>query len=219
MVLLIPWQNLRPMEASATRDGGDTADRDVLIEVQDDRIVAVTTGVAAAAAHHLRGLTLPGFADAHTHAFHRALRGHTHGGAGSFWTWREEMYALAAPLDPDSYHRLARAVFGEMVLAGITCVGDVHYRHHQPDGGACADPNEMSAVLVAAAADAGLRITLLDTCYLRGGPTIAVWTRCSAGSATASTSSRSSGRGPSPTDNFDTTRAGGRASHSRDVRD
>ena len=67
-----------------------------------------------------RGLTLPGLANAHSHAFHRALRGRTHDGVGSFWTWREQMYALAATLDPTTYQRLARAVFAEMALAGIT---------------------------------------------------------------------------------------------------
>ncbi|WP_253854765.1 formimidoylglutamate deiminase [Prauserella alba] len=118
----------------------------------------------------LRGLTLPGMANAHSHAFHRALRGRTHGDRGTFWTWRELMYRLAERLDPDSYYRLARAVYAEMVLAGYTSVGEFHYLHHGPGGRRYADPNAMSAALVAAAADAGIRICLLDTCYLAGGP-------------------------------------------------
>ena len=56
-----------------------------------------------------------------------------------------------------------------MALAGITCVGEFHYVHHQPDGTPYADPNAMGDALIQAAADAGLRITLLDTCYLSGG--------------------------------------------------
>ena len=48
------------------------------------------------------GLTLPGFANAHSHAFHRALRGRTQRGTGSFWTWRRQMYEVAATLDPDA---------------------------------------------------------------------------------------------------------------------
>ncbi|WP_156251463.1 formimidoylglutamate deiminase [Pseudactinotalea terrae] len=119
----------------------------------------------------LRGLVLPGLANAHSHAFHRALRGRTHGEGGTFWTWRTRMYAVAARLDPDSYLALARASYAEMVLAGITSVGEFHYLHHAPGGTRYADPLAMSTALVQAAADAGLRLTLLDTCYLAGGLT------------------------------------------------
>ncbi|SCL52972.1 formiminoglutamate deiminase [Micromonospora citrea] len=149
---------------------------DVLIETADGRITGVTpltggpgvtTGVEVLGdAVRLPGLTLPGLANAHSHAFHRALRGRTHGGRGDFWTWRDRMYAVAARLDPDSYLALARAVYAEMALAGITCVGEFHYLHHDPDGTPYADPNAMSEALVEAAAHAGIRITLLDTCYL-----------------------------------------------------
>jgi formiminoglutamate deiminase len=76
------------------------------------------------------------------------------------------MYAVAARLTPDSYRALARAVYAEMALAGITCVGEFHYLHHDTGGTRYADPNEMSAALVGAAAEAGIRITLLDACYL-----------------------------------------------------
>ncbi len=119
----------------------------------------------------LPGVVLPGLANTHSHAFHRALRGRTHGGGGSFWTWREQMYALSKRLTPDTYLALARAAYAEMVLAGVTVVGEFHYVHHGPEGRPYADPNAMSAALVAAAADAGLRLTLLDTCYLAGGLT------------------------------------------------
>lgn len=117
----------------------------------------------------LPGLTLPGFANAHSHAFHRALRGRTHHDRGTFWTWRDLMYAVADRLDPESYHRLARAVFAEMAMAGVACVGEFHYLHHGPGGVAYADPNAMGEALIAAAADAGIRITLLDTLYLQAG--------------------------------------------------
>src|SRR6188472_1978509 len=113
----------------------------------------------------LAGVVLPGLANGHSHAFHRALRGRTHEGGGTFWTWREEMYAVAARLDPDSYFALARQVYAEMVEAGYTCVGEFHYLHHDRDGHAYADPNAMGAALIAAAAEVGIRLTLLDTCY------------------------------------------------------
>ncbi|MCW3815482.1 formimidoylglutamate deiminase [Micromonospora sp. DR5-3] len=152
---------------------------DVLIEAEGGRITAVTPlvggGTPAAGVEVLRdavrlpGLTLPGLANAHSHAFHRALRGRTHYGRGDFWSWRDVMYAVAPRLDPESYLALARAAYAEMALAGITCVGEFHYLHHGPDGTPYADPNAMSAALVEAAAHAGIRITLLDTAYLTAG--------------------------------------------------
>lgn len=143
---------------------------DVLIEFDGGRFTAVTPGVAAPDdATRLPGLTLPGFANTHSHAFHRALRGRTHDGLGTFWTWRDRMYEVAGRLDPDTYLALATAVYGEMALAGVTCVGEFHYLHHQPDGAAYDDPNAMGAALVEAAARAGIRLTLLDTCYLTAG--------------------------------------------------
>jgi formiminoglutamate deiminase len=146
---------------------------DVLIEAAGDRFTAVTPGVPAAdlpaGTTRLTGLTLPGLANAHSHAFHRALRGITQLGRGTFWTWRERMYEVADRLDPGSYLDLARAVYAEMALAGITCVGEFHYLHHDRGGVPYADPNEMGRALIEAAGQAGLRICLLDTCYLSGG--------------------------------------------------
>jgi formiminoglutamate deiminase len=150
--------------------------RDVLIEIADGRFTSVTpnaalpnTGPLGPGATRVPGVVLPGFANAHSHAFHRALRGRTHAGGGTFWTWRDAMYALASRLDPDSYLDLARAVYAEMALAGITTVGEFHYVHHAPGGRRYDDPNAMGRALQQAARDAGLRLTLLDTCYLAGG--------------------------------------------------
>jgi len=152
--------------------GGDHAVAEVLVDVDETtgRITAVTPGAERPGdAVHLRGLTLPGFANTHSHAFHRALRGRTHAGGGTFWTWREEMYAVAARLTPDSYYALARATFAEMALAGFTCVGEFHYVHHDTGGVPYADANAFGDALIRAAGEAGIRITLLDTCYLTGG--------------------------------------------------
>jgi len=120
-------------------------------------------------ARHLRGVVTAGLANAHSHAFHRALRGRTHDGGGTFWTWRERMYALADRLDPDSYLALATAAYAEMVLGGVTCVGEFHYLHHGLRGRPYDDPNTMGEVLREAARRAGIRLTLLDACYLDGG--------------------------------------------------
>ncbi|NUK91760.1 formimidoylglutamate deiminase [Streptomyces lunaelactis] len=140
----------------------------VALDVTDGRITAVRKGIVAPppGATVLRGLTIPGLANAHSHAFHRALRGIVQVGSGTFWTWREFMYQVASRLTPETYFDLARAVYAEMALAGITSVGEFHYVHHAPGGTPYADPNAMGEALIAAAADAGIRITLLDTAYL-----------------------------------------------------
>jgi formiminoglutamate deiminase len=150
--------------------GGDRVSDRVLLEVAGERISAVRAGADRPAdAVHLAGVTVPGMANAHCHAFHRALRGRTHRGGGTFWTWRQDMYRVAERLTPDSYYALARALYAEMALAGISCVGEFHYVHHGPGGAEYRDRNAMGEALLAAAQAAGIRITLLDTCYLAGG--------------------------------------------------
>ena len=143
--------------------------RDVTFEVVGGRFTGVSAESPRGDAQVLPGVVLPGLANAHSHAFHRALRGRTHDGGGTFWTWRERMYAVAARLDPDSYLALATATYAEMALAGITTVGEFHYLHHAPGGVSYGDPNSMGEALRQAAADAGIRLTLLDTCYVAGG--------------------------------------------------
>jgi formiminoglutamate deiminase len=144
----------------------------VVVEMQDGVFTGVSSGSTDGPpedAARLVGLTIPGLANCHSHAFHRALRGRTQRGRGTFWTWREQMYDVASRLTPDSYFELARATYREMVLGGVTSVGEFHYLHHGRDGTPYDDPNAMSHALVAAAHEAGLRIALLDTCYLASG--------------------------------------------------
>jgi formiminoglutamate deiminase len=142
----------------------------VRIEVDDGIITAVTPKATPGQDDiRLDGVLGAGLANGHSHAFHRGLRARTHGGIGDFWTWREQMYALARVLTPETYFRLARAVFVEMVCAGFTVVGEFHYLHHDVDGRPYADPNAMGHALMSAAREAGIRMTLLDTCYLQGG--------------------------------------------------
>jgi formiminoglutamate deiminase len=142
----------------------------VRIVVDGGRITEVRTDVDPTPGDvRLTGVVFPGFANAHSHAFHRALRGRTSDSGGSFWTWRQQMYALADRLDPDSYLALARATYAEMALAGVTCVGEFHYLHHAPGGRRYADANAMGEALISAASDAGIRLTLLDACYVAGG--------------------------------------------------
>lgn len=150
--------------------GGPTLRADVVIESRDGIITRVSTDdVTPPRAQRLRGMVLPGLANAHSHAFHRALRGTTHRQGGDFWLWRERMYEVASALTPEGYERLATAVFVEMALAGITTVGEFHYLHHQPGGTPYADPNEMGHALVRAARTAGVNIALLDAGYFSAG--------------------------------------------------
>jgi formiminoglutamate deiminase len=159
--------------------GGPDVAAGVRIRIDGDRIAEVTPDAPAPGSADasppatdavvLRGVTLPGFANVHSHAFQRSLRGRTQRRRGTFWTWREAMYEAAAELTPDDYLALATATFGEMARAGITLVGEFHYLHHGPDGTPYADANAMGHALAQAAANAGVRLTLLDTCYLHGG--------------------------------------------------
>lgn len=120
-----------------------------------------------------RALVLPGMVDGHSHAFQRAIRGATHrrghGDPSSFWSWRTAMYAAANALDPEGVHAITRACFAEMLARGITCVGEFHYLHHDPEGRPYADPNELSRQVIRAAADVGIRLCLLEVYYARAG--------------------------------------------------
>ena len=142
----------------------------VRMTVTDGRFDSIETGVPAQAGdRRLTGLVLPGLANGHSHAFHRALRGRTQVDGGTFWSWRKAMYAAARRLDPDRYLRLVTAVYAEMALAGYTVVGEFHYLHHDQLGRHYAEPNAMGLALIEGARRAGLRLTLLDVCYLSGG--------------------------------------------------
>ena len=151
--------------------GGDQVASDVLVEVTNGSITGLTVGAGAppAGVHRLLGLVLPGLVNTHSHVFHRVIRGRVQSGAADFWAWREVMYAAARALDPDRLYRLALATYAEMATAGITAVGEFFYLHHDAGGRRYADPNAMGLAVVAAAADAGIRITLLDACYLQAG--------------------------------------------------
>jgi formiminoglutamate deiminase len=132
------------------------------------------------------GLTIPGLVNDHSHAFHRALRGRTQRDRGTFWAWREQMYAVAGRLEPDSYRELATATYREMLAAGFTSVTEFHYLHHRPDGTPYDASNAMRHALEQAAAEVGIRLTLLDTCYLSSGfgkPVEGVQVRYSDGTA------------------------------------
>jgi formimidoylglutamate deiminase len=121
----------------------------------------------------LRGRALlPGLVNAHSHAFQRVIRGRTEyrgSASDSFWTWREMMYAAAERLTPEDIYDASRMAFMEMLLSGVTSVGEFHYLHRTPGGGEYDDPNLLALEVVRAARDAGLRIALLRVAYARAG--------------------------------------------------
>jgi formimidoylglutamate deiminase len=111
---------------------------------------------------------IPGFVNAHSHAFQRGLRGlgeRFPAGAGSFWSWREAMYGLVESLDAATLSRLCTQAFGEMLDAGITTVGEFHYLHHATEK----SDYEFDRVVLLAAAAVGIRIVLLNAYYTTGG--------------------------------------------------
>ncbi len=136
------------------------------VEVDDAGTIA---GVGPGAEPPYDGdFALPALANAHSHAFQRALVGHGEVRAGddSFWSWREAMYRLAARVDPDSMYAVARLAYAEMLGAGFTAVAEFHYLHHLPDGGR---GTAMADAVVAAARDTGIRLRLLPVYYHTGG--------------------------------------------------
>jgi formimidoylglutamate deiminase len=117
---------------------------------------------------------LPGLVNGHSHAFQRLIRGRTEyvasgQGTDDFWSWREAMYRAAEALNPEEVYVASRQAFLEMVLAGITSVGEFHYLHHQPDGTPYVERNALAYEVIRAARDVGLRIVLLRVGYARAG--------------------------------------------------
>ena len=126
-------------------------------------------------------IRLPALTTAHSHAFQRAMRGTAQRRAAGttsampppvddFWTWRGQMYRLAASLTPESIARISRVAFRELARAGVHTVGEFHYIQHQADGTPYDDRTLLSDIVVQAAKAEGLRIALLRVAYHRAGP-------------------------------------------------
>lgn len=155
-------------------EGEFKSDRAVLIE--DGRITqvgAITALPTTATVEKLPGRALlPGMVNVHSHSFQRAIRGRTQwkpeGEDADFWSWREAMYRAVLTISPDDLYQISLFCFIEMLLAGYTTVGEFHYVQRDPDGHAYADPNELAGVVIRAAQAAGIRVALLNVCYVTG---------------------------------------------------
>lgn len=150
--------------------------KDALVTLgPDGRILGVQPDTGHAAADVVRmGSVVPGFFNAHSHAFQYAMAGlaeHLPAGAAGddFWSWREAMYALALRVSPEDVETIAATLYAELLRHGYTHVAEFHYVHHAPDGTPYADLGELSGRLVAAAERTGIRLTLLPVFYQRGG--------------------------------------------------
>ncbi len=147
----------------------------VLVEIEGTRIAQVRvapTAEAAAGATRVRGITLPGLANLHSHTFQRGFAGLTErrGDADDhFWTWREAMYRFVRLLDPDAIEAIAAQAFVEMLEGGFTACAEFHYLHHTADGTPYDDRGELAGRIVAAAAASGIGLTLLPVLYVHGG--------------------------------------------------
>jgi len=147
------------------------ADR-VRVQVEDGVVRGLRADADPEAGDERGGIAAPGLPNLHSHAFQRAMAGLTEvrGPEGdSFWTWRELMYRFVGDLTPDDVEAIAAQAFLEMLETGFTRVGEFHYLHHRPDGGAYADVAEMAARIAAAAEAAGIGLTLLPVFYAHSG--------------------------------------------------
>ncbi len=131
------------------------------------------SGDLATAARLPNRAILPGLVNVHSHAFQRVIRGRTEHRSGAerdtFWTWRESMYHAATRLSPEAMYHAARMAYLEMLLSGITCVGEFHYVHHSLGGVPYQDRNLLAEEVLRAGMETGLRVALLRTAYVRAG--------------------------------------------------
>jgi formimidoylglutamate deiminase len=146
---------------------------DLVVRVAGDLIESVGPPRPQERVTRLAGrVLLPGFVNAHSHAFQRVIRGHTeHRGPGDddFWSWRAAMYRAAGRVTPEQLQVICRFAYAEMLAAGFTHVVEFHYLHHGPGGQRYDDPLELTRRVLAAAAEAGIGITLLRVAYQRAG--------------------------------------------------
>ncbi len=152
--------------------------RDVQL-VWDERgaLTEVRAGTQAdPQSRHATGPLVPGMPNLHSHAFQRAFAGLTEfratpasGAADSFWTWRDAMYRFALAVSPEQLEAIATQLYIEMLQAGYTSVCEFHYLHHTASGSPFDDPAEMALRLAAAAARAGIGLTLLPVLYQDAG--------------------------------------------------
>jgi formimidoylglutamate deiminase len=146
--------------------------REIRLEITPAGDLASCAPGTSEGAERLAGTVLPGMPNIHSHGFQRAMAGLTEragGGEDSFWGWREIMYGFIGKIGPEDVQAIAAQLYVEMLKAGYTSVAEFHYLHHDSDGTPFGDRVTMSEAIVAAAAEAGIGLTLLPVLYQTGG--------------------------------------------------
>ena len=142
----------------------------VRLTLDDGRISTVESGAECGDDEAL-GYLVPGLCNAHSHAFQRALAGHTEqrspAGRDNFWSWRERMYELAGRVSAEALTAIARQAYCEMLRSGYTSVAEFHYLHRDPTNGDATDT--MFEAIAMAARDGGIRLTYVPVHYERAG--------------------------------------------------
>lgn len=146
----------------------------VYVEVDKlGEIVAIEFNSDKTADETIEGLSLPGFQNAHSHAFQYAMAGlaeiHNSSQSDDFWSWRDAMYKLALSISPDDMQAIATMLYSEMARQGYTNVAEFHYVHHDKEGKPYANLSEMGERLIIAAKEVGINITLVPIFYQKGG--------------------------------------------------
>lgn len=144
---------------------------DVRLTLDGGRITDVDSGVAVDAGDEMLACVIPGLCNAHSHAFQRALAGHTEerspAGRDNFWSWRERMYELAGRVGADELTAIARQAYCEMLRSGYTSVAEFHYLHRDPLDSDAVDT--MFHAITTAARESGIRLTYVPVHYERAG--------------------------------------------------
>jgi formimidoylglutamate deiminase len=138
------------------------------IVVSDGRIATVAPDTTSQPGDERHAILLPGMPNLHSHAFQRGMAGLAElrgPPADSFWSWREVMYRFALSMTPEQVEAVAAQLYVEMLEAGFSRVGEFHYLHHDRHGQPYANIAEMAERITAAAADAGIGLTLLPVFY------------------------------------------------------
>ena len=143
----------------------------VRLTIDAGRIAGIQPGEKPADDGVQVGFVIPGLCNAHSHAFQRALAGHTEqrspAGRDNFWSWRERMYELAGRVSADALVAIARQAYCEMLRAGYTAVAEFHYLHRDPT-----DPDAVDSMfnaIATAARESGIRLTYIPVHYERAG--------------------------------------------------
>ncbi|MBI1182905.1 formimidoylglutamate deiminase [bacterium] len=123
---------------------------------------------------YVDGYAIPGFQNAHSHAFQYAMAGlaeihSTQQTPDDFWSWRETMYAIALQVNPDQMEAIATMLYSEMLRHGYTSVAEFHYVHHDKNGSKYNKLSEMGESLMRAAENSGIHLTLVPMFYQKGG--------------------------------------------------